>query len=147
MKTRTFIAVSIFIIVAFVLIGGGSKKEITIEEAMEALCHTWINTDYPPNTWVQKIVVYPDGRYVTYDRAEFPLDTPAIEKRITIEVAWTDRAGNIWFKATLKRWNRTEYVINRIDESGTAWEYIDAWDDYPEDIIPDAPKYRIRYSQ
>ncbi len=87
MRTRTFIAVSILFMVVFFLIGGSSTKEITIDEPMEALCRTWINSEYT-GIPTQKDIYHSDGTYDWYNNAT---DTEsAYDGTFTIEEAWVD---------------------------------------------------------
>jgi hypothetical protein len=115
--------------VVFVLMGGGLKKEITIDEAMEALCHTWVNTEYNGKP-TQKDIYHKDGTYGWY---QYVTDTdPAYKGTFTIEEAWTDRKEILWIKA--KRSFEVPYVIFKISDSGRVLEmqrFIDGW---PEDI-------------
>jgi len=147
MKSRIFILSLIMIVSLTILTSGGTKKEISVDEAIEAFSYTWINPDY---TLEAKIVVYPDGTMSPYSLVDMPLDTPHYEYRYTIHEAWTDSDGNIWFKSTHKFGVETWYQINKISESGNVWEYHLAYGDLsnlPDEINPDAPKYRIYYRQ
>jgi hypothetical protein len=67
MKTRMITAVLIFFIAASVLTAGSSKKMMTIDEAMEVVCGTWINNDYL-GTHNQRVVFHSDGTYVIFTR-------------------------------------------------------------------------------
>jgi len=84
MKTRTLLITIVLLTVVMVAIAGGSKKEISVDEAIEALSHTWVNPDYSPDFSSQKWVVYPDGVIKYYPKADTPLDTPALSARYTI---------------------------------------------------------------
>jgi len=148
MKSRIFILSLIMVVSLTILTSGGTKKEISVDEAIEAFSYTWINPDY---TLKAKFVVYPDGKMSSYSLVDMPLDTPHRKVRYTIDEAWTDSDGNIWFKSTHK-WPEEVilYQINKISESGNVWEYHFAHGDLsnlPDEINPDAPKYKIYYRQ
>jgi len=122
------------------------KKEITVDEVLKLFCHTWINPDYSRDMG-RKIVVHPDGTMSLYGLVELSSDTPHRKERYTIDEAWTDKDGNIWFKTTSKMPDGTTHQLNKINKSGTVWEYHWAFidSDLPDGINPDAPKYRIRH--
>jgi hypothetical protein len=146
MKSRIFILSLIMVVSLTILTSGGTKKEISVDEAIKAFSYTWVNPDYSRDMG-RKIVVHPDGIISIYGLVELSLDTPHREERYTIDEAWTDRDGNIWFKTTHTQQEGITYQINRISESGTVWEYHWSFSDLPDEINPDAPKYRIRYRQ
>lgn len=129
MKARTFIAVSILIMLAFVLIGSSSTKEITIDEAMEALCGTWVNTEIT-DRYSQKDIYHSDGTYSWYREVT---DTNPYKGTFTIEEAWTDREGTIWIKAKLS-FHGKPYAIYKISDSGTVLESKWFLNEWPEDI-------------
>ena len=143
MKTRTFIAVSILFMVAFVLIGGSSKKEITIDEVMEALCYTWINPDYNTNPGIEAIIVFhPNGKVELYS------ETTAISStygEFVITNKWADSKGNIWFSYYEERplTNDWYYILNKISNSGKTLEQAWAMRDYPTEIDTEHVRYAI----
>jgi len=151
MKSRIFILSLIMVVSLTILTSGGTKKEISVDEVLEVFCHTWINHDYDDKEIPSaKAVGHPDGTISEYGRVDLPLDTPHYKQRYTIHEAWTDSDGNIWFKSTHKDGVETWYQINKISESGNVWEYHRAYGDLsnlPDEINPDAPKYRIYYRQ
>jgi hypothetical protein len=90
MKTRMFIAVSILFLVAFVLVGQDSTKEITIDEAMAALCHTWTK---PGGFGTNKDIYNHEGTYKWY--YDVDATKPNYKGDFKIEEAWIDQEGNI----------------------------------------------------
>jgi hypothetical protein len=147
MKTRTLLITIFLLTVVIIFTAGGTKKEISVDEAIEAFSYTWINPDNAPEA---KLVVYPDGTMSVYSQVDMPLDTPHYTYKYTIHEAWTDSDGNIWFKSTHKYGVETWYQINTISESGNVWEYDVAYVDLsnlPDEINPDANMYVIYYRQ
>jgi hypothetical protein len=116
----------------------------------EELTGTWINTDYSDTH--QKLVVYHYGYYEGYgvvDR-KYPIE----KGTMTIVDKWTDSERNIWFKTYHRTsWIKTFYYqINKINSSGTIWEYYWDLDDFPTEAKIDANNpyhrnYRIYYRQ
>ena len=147
MKTRTLLITTVLLSVVTVIITGGAKREIHVDEVIKALSHTWVNTDYYPEMMPQKLVVSLDGLIKYYREADTPLDTPALSSKYTINEAWTDREGNIWFKATSVSMEGTSYSLDRISNSGTVWESVYSYGELPDDIDVNSPKYRIFYRQ
>jgi len=146
MKARTLLITILLLTVVIIFIAGGTKKEISVDEAIEAFSYTWVNPDYSRDMG-RKIVVHPDGIISIYGLVELSLDTPHREERYTIDEAWANRDRNIWFKTTHTMPEGTTYQINKINKSGTVWEYHFSFSDLPDEINSDAPKYRIRYRQ
>ncbi len=145
MKKRIFFVIPIIAAYLFVVLSGSAKKEIPVDKAMAAFSQTWINPDYVH--WHQKQVVNPDGKINEYWKVDSPLETPAFRCKFTIDEAWIDREGNIWFKATVKRMDGTTHSLNRISKSGSVLEGVWSYGELPDDINPDYPQYLVYYLQ
>jgi hypothetical protein len=146
MKSRILILSFVTIASLTILTSGGAKKEISMDEAMDAVSGIWINPDYSPQQSTQKLVVYPkEGMIKYYHGVDVTLDTPAIIGGYTINEAWIDQKGNIWLKTTIKRMDGTKNQLNKISNSGGVWEYVWSYGDLPDDIESDSPKYKIWY--
>ena len=145
MKTRTLLITTVLLSVVTVVITGGAKREIHVDEVIEALSHTWIHPDYSPTTMTfQKLVVKPNGFIEPYDYVDEP---PVLPMGYTINEAWIDRERNIWFKATINHMTGKIYSLNKLSNTGTEWEYIWSYGDFPDQIDADEQKYRIYYRQ
>jgi hypothetical protein len=140
MNARTFIAVSALFLIAFVFIGSGSKKEISVEEAMKALCHTWTNPGAPGT---DKDVYNHDGTFQWYYSVDS--DIPNYKGTFTIGEAWVDREGNIWIIAQ-RRGAPVENALFKISNSGTVLEIRQFSGDEPLDVERYGFTY-IRYRQ
>jgi hypothetical protein len=148
MKTRTLLITTVLLSVVTVIITGGAKREIHVDEVIKALSHTWVHPDYPTITMAfQKLVVKPDGFINPYDNVDASLDKPVLPMRYTINEAWIDRERNIWFKATINTMTGKIYSLNKLSNTGTEWEYIWSYGDLPDQVDADELKYRIYYRQ
>jgi hypothetical protein len=145
MKKRMYLVIPIIAAYLIVVLSGSAKKEISEDKAFEALSHTWVSTDKYMPGHPQKAVVSPDGKVIYYQQYDDP--SPTMPGTLTLTEAWTDREGNIWFKASHKWSTETIYLLNKISDSGKMWEYVWSYTDLPDDIEPDSPKYIVRYRQ
>ncbi len=147
MKKRIFFVIPIIAAYLFVVLAGSAKKEIPADKTMAAFSQTWINPDYHPEVWFQKQTVNSDGHINMYRKVDSSPESPAFRSTFTIDEAWTDPDGNIWFKATDKNMNGTIFSLNRISKSGSVLESITSYGDLPDDIDPDSGKYMVYYRQ
>ena len=139
MKTRMITAVLIFFIAASVLTAGSSKKMMTIDEAMEIVCGTWINTDYS-GTPCQRAVFHSDETYELFIKVSDT--TPVYTWVYTIKEAWTDRNGNIWMKTTSTQYDVPKQIY-KISNSGTVLEIASFAGTWPE--IEEIDSFRVIY--
>ncbi len=76
---------------------------------------------------------------------------PQFKFQYTITDKWTDSDSNIWYKIVSKYkpeyMERTRFGLNKISNTERTWEYIVSADDYPSQIDPNHPEYRIYYRQ
>jgi hypothetical protein len=99
--------------------------------------------------YTQKIITKPDCTYELYGSVTDMVNQFTFQYTITDK--WTDSDGNILYKIITKY--KTEYVeqtrygLDKISNSGRTWEYVGSADDYPTQIDPNHPEYRIYYRQ
>jgi hypothetical protein len=152
MKNRTLILVIILISAVFVLFVGARKKEIPIEEALEAISGTWINQEYETMGIDAKLVFKSNGTIASYYLTN--QSNPNASAELTIEDKWIDSKGNIWFRAIMEPRGVGSYLylcLFRISDSGKILEYMYSSVDYPEKIVTEPEEittsYRIYYRQ
>jgi hypothetical protein len=131
MKTRTLISISTLVLAVLIVIGScaTTKKAISKQEAMDALCHTW--TKPAGTTGTDKDVYKRDGTF----EWSYEVDStePSIKGNFKIEEAWSDREGNIWIFAWFDYWGGFKYLC-KISNSGTVMEMKKYYGDIPPDI-------------
>ena len=153
MKTRTFVALLILVLVMPIIAESGTKKKpISDEELIEAFTGTWINEEYYPGKSRAKIVLFADGTWQRYANIN---STYYCDGKYTILDKWKDRKGNIWFEC---RWecfthNYSGHQLTKISDSGNTFEelytksekfMVEEWD---TDNIPVGYRYGIYYRQ
>jgi len=142
MKTRTFILMSTFLFTVTILFADDLKINVSIDDAMDRFCGTWVNTEYS-SIPTQKDVYNRDGTWEWWRKVSFA--KPIHKGKFVIEEAWIDSEGNLWFWIKHIGW---EQDYGRLDKSGNVWEYIyDYSGESLTEIDPNTPGYRIRYRQ
>ena len=149
MRTRALMYLSILLLVVTLLVAEDVKKEISETEFFEVFSGTWINEDYPGGVYYQqKIINYSDGMWEEYD---FITDDEEYVHygKYTMDDMWVDSNGDIWFKA---QWEcllhgSKYFLLGKISNSGTVWEYVYQVSRYPTEISPIEGHYTIRYRQ
>jgi hypothetical protein len=69
MNTRMLFITLVFLTTITVVIAGGSKKKLSMEEANDILAGTWMNEEYNEVGRAYKFIVQRDGTYTG-----FPID-------------------------------------------------------------------------
>jgi hypothetical protein len=162
MYTRVVIFNCILILTFSVFLYGNIQPpEISIGNAREILCGTWINRDccvpsgrglalvkrgYIDRTSAEpdcgfsheyeKIVHCEDGRYRCFWAVID--DTPLLGGNYRIDDHWTDRRGNIWFKVYDSNPDAglLSYLLLKISRDSTTMECTWSLDGYPKRMDP-----------
>ncbi len=155
MKTRTL--VSIFILVLAVLISAGScatnkKTYVSSDYVLKELTGTWYNEEYenPTLTAWPKLIVHSDGSFEIFkEYAETTAPSRTIGKYISINEAWTDPKGNIWYQVKCKvDWTaQTLYETGNISNAGEVFELVWSSIEFPAEIDSENLNYNIYYRQ
>jgi hypothetical protein len=107
----------------------------------EELYGTCINLYYGTNP-AQKLVFSPNGTGWSAANANSKL--PIWRMRYLITAKWRDSQGNIMYKT---HWvgslGNAGYSLCRISNSGKTLEYMNSHNDYPKEINPKSPYYRM----
>ncbi len=144
MKTRKqFLWLVILLGVLLVLTSCATTKTPLPTDNIGELVGTWINPDYSIRP--QKIVVQPDGIYLTYKKIEYTIHS-GTDTLIVIE-KWLDSKGNIYYKIRSDKPDYPVYELNKISNAGTVLEYIVDYKNFPTEIDPNDLDYRIYYRQ
>jgi len=129
-----FLGIS-FLFVAPIVLADDKEKEISVNEAMEYYCQTWINPAYNESTgYTAKKIMNKDGSFKTYDKETS--ETPMWEGTFEIEKSWVDKGGNIWLKVIFYDL-KTKYHLAKISEDGNVLEQIWSYNVYPTEVKPD----------
>ncbi len=147
MKFRTLVSILILVLGVLIIIGSCATGKKAVKAPIEPLYGTWANPDY--NTkggFYAKVKVRPDGiieaaihtelEYQKYDEATF-----------TLIDSWMDSDGNKYYKMDLVRGINTWYELWRINETDSVFEWVWSQIEYPSEIDPNHPNYRILYRQ
>ncbi len=150
MKTITLIFVAILILGVPTVFAEDERKDIPIEEAMNAYCGTWVNKDYSEKARYSVVVIInPDGTFVSYGMEDYDPNFPQWKGTFTITEAWTDSEGDVWIKVMVKivlpKFPYDWYHLSKISNSGRTYEYVGHSEDYLTEIDQNHPKYRIYY--
>jgi hypothetical protein len=148
MKAKTFFVIVAFISVTMVLINGGTKNDVSIEEAYKVMAGTWINEEYNFDQRNAKFIIEPDGTYTSYPQVNSDFVTKGTFK---ITDCTTDPDGTIWMKQIVKSeenlWKFTQYEIIKISDNKATMEVAaserDGWygEDYPDEIMDNTVRY------
>ena len=127
----------------------------------EEIFGTWVNTSYSYSmgrdkdykyrmaVFAQKIITKADNTYEIYGSVNDMVHQLVFNYTITDR--WEDADGNIWYKIITKYETeylvQTRYGLDRISNSGLTWEFVGSPEDFPTEIDPNHPEYRIYYRQ
>jgi hypothetical protein len=140
--------ISVFVILILAGIWAIGEQTCAAQEN-EEICGTWLNTEYKGHRHGQKWIFSPDGTFQQYSLESSP--SPQFEGNYTITERRTDSEGNIWYKlkATGEVFFGKEkakwYFLGRIGDSGKTLEYNYHPVEYPKELAPDHPSYRVYY--
>jgi GH43 family beta-xylosidase len=123
---------------------GSSKKEISMEEAIDSVSGTWINEEYVTSMKDAKLVFNSNGTIASFYLTN--QSNPNASADLTIEDTWIDSKGNIWFKALMEPRGFSPYFcLFRISDSGKTLEYMYSSIDYPEKIVTEPEEITTTY--
>ena len=137
MKTKNFAVVVFLILLASAIIFAEDyKKEIPLEEAMEAYCATWY---VESGLILHKLVYNTDGTYGYYYK---DAEKPNYSGTFKIEKSWNDSEGNMWLIVQLS-YPDGPWSLNKINEDGKVRERINRTfrDHLPAEIDPKDGSY------
>ena len=147
MKTRMFFALMILFFINTLIFA----DDITITECMKLLGGTWVNNEYHDmGKWGKKVL---NENGISDDYFEVSGSKPSMKAQIIINELWTNNEGNIWFKSNVYDGGYFEgaeaniFELNKISNSGTVWEFMFSYHDYPTKIDAETYFYRIYYRQ
>jgi len=153
MKKKTVLFVLMLLVTVFACLNSfgddKGKYGFYVPGDNEELYGTWVNTTYTGMTqYPQKIEMYDWGDWETYSKVT---DTSFISGTFIIVDKWTDSEGNILYKEYVRERHGLypEFELDRISKSGTVWEYVFGYDDFPtaDNMISKNPYYRIYYRE
>jgi hypothetical protein len=148
MKTTKLISgvVSILIVLGFTLSYAEEEKAYVATET-EEYYGTWVNPEYKPKAFggfPVKRVYNSDGTWEIYYLEE--MTTPTWRGFYTIIDKWTDSEGSVWYKVASETRGgayKDKHLV-KISNSGNTYESAESYD-YPAEIDPTHPNYRIYY--
>jgi hypothetical protein len=112
---------------------------VAVDEVLSELLGTWVNYEYDPPAETEspaKRIVNADGSVLDFGISSFT--QPTRVGQISIAEGWFDKEGNLWFKSVLEFDELTSgcYMINKISDSGAAWETVWQFYEYPKEFNP-----------
>ena len=123
-KIGVFVCI-LMLFVAPILFAEDNRKEIPVEDAMKALCGTWLLEGGPED----RLVYSEDGKYGWY----YPkMDIATYRGDFKIGEAWQDSEGNVWL--TLWHSHRRSWKLQKISNNGTVREGVKLLDRDPLSI-------------
>jgi hypothetical protein len=113
-----------------------NRKEIPVEEAMEAYCATWY---VETGLILHKLVYNTDGTYGYYYK---DAEKPNYSGTFKIKESWKDNEGNTWLLVQLS-YPDGPWSLNKISEDGNVRERINCTfrDNLPAEIDPKDGSY------
>ena len=155
MKTRKLVTILIFILAVLITAGScatNKKTYVSSDYVLKELTGTWYNEEYENPTLMAwpKLIVHSDGSFEIFkEYAETTAPSRTIGKYISINEAWTDSKGNIWYPAKCKvDWTaQLLYEIGKICNAGEVLELVWSSIEFPAEIDSENLNYRIRYRQ
>jgi hypothetical protein len=155
MNTRAFVSILILVLAVLIIAGScatSKKSYISTDTILNELTGIWYNEEYEPSTVerIPQVTVFSDGSIEFY-KEHAVLTTPTIHTGnfISIEEAWSDSKGNIWYQARVFRSNLEQTVnqFGKISNSGKIWETVWSSNDFPNKIETENFNYLIYYRQ
>jgi hypothetical protein len=146
MKSKILVLSILLFTSAIVLFGSGVKKEADIDEVLQIMSGTWINSEYDGRPIDAKVFVHQDGTTDNYNKTT---DVgPRDHNKYTIEEAWYDRDDNIWYKARYMEIGEigSGYELGKLSDNVTVWESVFSRVKYHEELDP-IRNYFIYYRQ
>jgi hypothetical protein len=113
------------------------KKEIPVEDAMNAFCGTWIMVSDAP---CQKQIWNQNETFEWYCFGE--KEKPVREGTFKIEKAWKDLEGNIWC-IVWRSFSGNSWTLSKISNAGTVLEHMRSLSGkcIPDKIDPDDARF------
>jgi hypothetical protein len=138
MKTKKFVYIIILIFfLTSVVLAEDQKKGISVDEALNYYCHTWINPDYyesPNKTGIKKF--NKDGTFKSFsneinENKEFP----SWYGKFIIEKSWIDKDGSVWINVKFNFMGYDHLYTAKISDNGNTLEQLYSYT-YPTEIDP-----------
>lgn len=137
MQTKIWVIVgTLMLFFAPILSAEDQKKEIPVEDAMEAYCATWY---VETGLILHKLVYNTDGTYGYYYK---DAEKPNYSGTFKIKKSWKDGKGNMWLIVQLS-YPDGPWSLNKINEDGKVRERINRTfqDNLPAEIDPKDGSY------
>jgi hypothetical protein len=122
MKAVVVVLMGVLLSVGVCSFAVDERKEISMENAMKALCGTWTN---PGGEGSDKDIYYSDGTFELYDTVESL--APFAKEKYKILDAWTDNDGNIWIFSE-RTFVYSKYALYKISDAGAVIEIAPLFD-------------------
>jgi len=129
MKAVVVILMGVLLSVGVCSFAEDERKEISMENAMKALCGTWTN---PGGVGSDKDIYYSDGTFELYPKVESL--APFAKEKYKILDTWTDNDGNIWIFSE-RTFGYSKYALYKISDASTVIEIAPLFDNKNLDEI------------
>lgn len=141
----SFSAIVLLLFLVPVGLAEDQKKEISVDEALEYYCQTWINPAYyesPNMTGIKKF--YKDGTWESF--SNHTIDYPSWSGTFEIQKSWIDKDGNVWINLDLHVMEYMKPTLVKISDDGKILEQMYSFT-YPTEMNPHDKKYFIMYKK
>ena len=146
MKTRMFVSILILVLAVMVIAGSCATGKKAVKAPIESLYGAWANPDYNTSPQVSKRIYRPDGTFIDYTHTDITMHHGPYE--YTIQESWIDSDGNKYYKVDfILLGSDIWHDLLRINEADTVLEMMWFSNEYPSEIDPNHPNYRIFYRQ
>ena len=146
MRTRKFVLGLILVLAVLVISGSCATGKKAVKAPIESVYGTWANLDYNTKDYTAKCKIRPDGIIEVASHTELEYHQWD-DITFTIIESWMDSDGNKYYKVDDAHGIDTWYELWRINEIDSVLEYVWSKIDYPSEIDPNHPNYRILYRQ
>ena len=143
MKTKKLVYVFIVLLFLAPVVLAEDQKKISVDEAVNYYCHTWINSDYyekPDMTGIKKF--NKDGTWSWYRNET--IGYSSWSGTFEIKKAWIDKDGNVWINLDLHVMGYMKPTTAKISDDGNTLEQMYSYT-YPTEIDPDHKSYFIMH--
>jgi hypothetical protein len=124
------------------------KKEISVDEALNYYCHTWINLEYYENSNDSGIKKFHrDGTFEWFsNEINEDKEFPSWYGKFIIEKSWIDKNGNVRINAKFHFMGIDHPYLAKISDNGNTLEQMYSFT-YPTEIDTDHRTYFIMYKK
>ena len=144
----SFSAIALLLFLTHLVLAEDQEKVISVEEAMNYFCHTWINHTYHEDPNLSGIkIMNKDGTTEWYsNETNKAKEFPSWSGKFIIEKSWIDKDGNVWIHVNFDFMGYDHLYTAKISDNGNTLEQLYSYT-YTTEIDPNHKKYFIMYKK